>query len=144
MSLPELATIERKIEYLQEQIDILEKNKDTSLVAIQQDVKTRYFLERALQLAMEAILDSSRMLVLCENWTIPKSEPHAVSLLAEHAVISAELSQRLLGAKGFRNILVHEYERIDPKKVHAFLRDGLDDLKEFSRSLASYLSDKHV
>jgi uncharacterized protein YutE (UPF0331/DUF86 family) len=101
-------------------------------------------VERALQIAIEAILDCARLLVIAEEWTLPKSEPHAVELLADHGVITQELCKRCLSAKGFRNVLVHEYEEIDPKRVYSYLQDGFSDIEEFARSLAQYLTGKDV
>jgi uncharacterized protein YutE (UPF0331/DUF86 family) len=139
MTLPELSTVERKLEYLEEQLRILEPYRSESREKILESVEKRYTVERALQLSVEAILDASRLLVLVEGWAIPKNEPHALKLLSEHGVISKELSDRLLGAKGFRNVLVHEYQKIDPEKVNDYLQGGYPDLQEFAGALSGYL-----
>lgn len=38
-----------------------------------------------------------------------------------------------------RNLLVHVYWKIDPSKVYDYLMTGLEDLKQFSKEIVSYL-----
>jgi uncharacterized protein YutE (UPF0331/DUF86 family) len=39
----------------------------------------------------------------------------------------------------FRNIVVHDYEKINPEIVVAILRNNLQDFKEFQASIIMYL-----
>ncbi len=39
----------------------------------------------------------------------------------------------------FRNLLAHMYARVDPARLHAILRDHLDDLRAFARAVAGLL-----
>jgi len=41
--------------------------------------------------------------------------------------------------KGFRNILVHEYTRVDDRKVFANLQDGPADFEAFAREVLRHL-----
>jgi uncharacterized protein YutE (UPF0331/DUF86 family) len=43
-------------------------------------------------------------------------------------LISTEMSQRLQGMIGFRNIAVHQYQDLDVAIVESVIRDRLDDL----------------
>ncbi len=40
---------------------------------------------------------------------------------------------------GFRNILVHEYGKLDRSKVYSLLKSNLDDLAKLSKFFAKYL-----
>lgn len=53
-------------------------------------------------------------------------------VLEEHGLLPGDLATRLSAAAGFRNLLVHEYARIDDGRVHIFLTEGLDDLQAFA------------
>jgi uncharacterized protein YutE (UPF0331/DUF86 family) len=48
-----------------------------------------------------------------------------------------DLAQRLIPAAGLRNRLVHDYEAIDPSRVHAALPIALRDLSELAEALAA-------
>jgi uncharacterized protein YutE (UPF0331/DUF86 family) len=35
----------------------------------------------------------------------------------------------------FRNLMVHMYQKVEPSKVHAILRDNLSDLRAFAAAI---------
>jgi uncharacterized protein YutE (UPF0331/DUF86 family) len=51
----------------------------------------------------------------------------------------AELVQRLADMASFRDLLVHEYDRIGPARVHAARTAGLGDLDAFAGGVVAYL-----
>jgi len=42
---------------------------------------------------------------------------------------------------GFRNILVHEYGKIDRKKVYQYLTERLEDIENFREEILEYLKN---
>jgi uncharacterized protein YutE (UPF0331/DUF86 family) len=59
--------------------------------------------------------------------------------LAEGKVIDGALADRLKKAVGFRNIAVHNYERVNWDIVHAVCSRHLDDFRTFAREVAARL-----
>jgi uncharacterized protein YutE (UPF0331/DUF86 family) len=59
--------------------------------------------------------------------------------LEKAGLISAALSQRLQEMARFRNLLVHVYWTIDYARVFDVLERDLDDLREFSGTIAALL-----
>jgi uncharacterized protein YutE (UPF0331/DUF86 family) len=49
-------------------------------------------------------------------------------------------AEALESIAGFRNILVHDYLRLDRELVHQFLRTRLDALRRFAADIADFLS----
>ncbi|MEW6152760.1 MAG: HepT-like ribonuclease domain-containing protein [Actinomycetota bacterium] len=68
----------------------------------------------------------------------PSTYAEAFQRLAEAGILVPELAARLGRAAGFRNLLVHGYERLDPVRVHAIARDGPPDLLAFLSCLRDY------
>ena len=64
-----------------------------------------------------------------------------MALLGRHGVIEVELADHLRRAVGFRNVLVHEYVRVDDAVVLQRLND-LRDLEEFTRQVAAWTSEQ--
>lgn len=52
--------------------------------------------------------------------------------------ISKEICERLLKMVGLRNILVHEYISVDPKKSYLML-DFLDDFRKFVNQIKNLI-----
>ena len=71
----------------------------------------------------------------------PHDNGDAVALLGTHGVIDSELATQLQRAVGFRNVLEHEYVRVDDSVVLQRLRDP-SDLDEFARQVAAWASGR--
>jgi uncharacterized protein YutE (UPF0331/DUF86 family) len=99
-------------------------------------LERQFAVERMLELSIQTVIDASRLLVSLEDWRALRDERDALLILADRAVIPNELVDRPLKAKGFRNVLVHDYVAIDPDLLYAHLRDDADDLWDFARHLA--------
>ncbi|MCK4268157.1 MAG: DUF86 domain-containing protein [Actinomycetia bacterium] len=96
--------------------------------------------ERCLQLAVDSVLDISHYILAQQNW--PRAEgKEAIRSLGQYRVIPAEFAEQFSHVAGFRNILVHEYLKIDRNKVFDFLHN-LQDFREFSRYVLGFLEDQ--
>lgn len=91
--------------------------------------------------AIEAAIDVAQHLCASEQWGTPKTNADAFVLLSRHGAIEQGLAERLAGAVGFRNVLVHEYAVVDDTRVVAALGE-LDDLRAFIRSIEALLADQ--
>ena len=63
---------------------------------------------------------------------IPEEDKGAFDILSKDKIISIELSKKLKDAKGMRNILAHEYGKVDDSVVFESITEELiSDVKEF-------------
>lgn len=95
--------------------------------------------ERYLQLSCQVIIDTLDLVIIEEGLEKPEDHQEAVSVLFNKKIISENLASRLDGIVGFRNILVHEYGKIDRKKVYQYLQERLEDFKIFKREILKWL-----
>jgi len=65
----------------------------------------------------------------------PQSYADTFLLAGQNGLIPMELAQRLIPAAGLRNRLVHDYEAIDPSRVHAAMSLALQDLADLQEVL---------
>lgn len=89
--------------------------------------------------AIEAAIDVAQHLCASEQWGTPTTNGDAFRLLARHGALEPELAERLVGAVGFRNVLVHEYAVVDDGRVVAALSE-LDDLRRFVEAIERLLA----
>jgi uncharacterized protein YutE (UPF0331/DUF86 family) len=92
-----------------------------------------------LQRAIQATIDLAAHLISGRAWGLPESLRAHFQILADHGVISADLGVRLCAMVGFRNIAVHDYERIDREILKAIVRERLGDLEEFACAVKAFL-----
>ncbi len=101
----------------------------------------RYFglVERYLQLSCQVLIDTIFLLIIEKGVEKPENVQEAITVLADKKIISQKLASRLRGIAGFRNILVHEYGKIDRQKVYQYFVKNLDDFKLFKKEVLSVL-----
>jgi uncharacterized protein YutE (UPF0331/DUF86 family) len=89
--------------------------------------------ERYLHLAVEACLDLANHCIAERELPTPDSNRDTFTVLENAGELSPEAAERLRGWAGFRNVLVHEYLRIDHAIAYRAIRDELGDLESFAR-----------
>lgn len=92
-------------------------------------------VERYLQLSCQVVIDTLNLLIIEKDLAKPESGQEVVSFLFKKSIISQDLFSRLEGVVGFRNILVHEYGRINHKKVYQYLMEKLEDFEVFKKEI---------
>ena len=132
-----------KMQQLDEYLKYLRKlNKE---VGSEKQFLTNFYYfgttERYLQLSIQVVIDTVQLVIVDNNLSRPEDNQDAVSLLFEQKIISKKLVKQLDGIVGFRNILVHEYGKIDRKKVYKYLREKIDDLSLFKSQILKYLKN---
>lgn len=137
-------TLARKLAYLHKNIELLEPYRSMQLADLTTIPGNLLIMERLLQTAIESVIDSSRLIVALEDLRRPRDERDALIILEERGLLPEALGHRLLQAKSFRNILVHEYVDIDPERMLKNLQTGLADLRAFTVSIAQWMENSNT
>lgn len=66
-----------------------------------------------LQRVAELTIDIANHLIKLRKLGLPRDSRESFSLLEQAGLIDTEMMQKLQGMVGFRNILVHEYQKMD-------------------------------
>ncbi|EJI84665.1 hypothetical protein AEST_23400 [Alishewanella aestuarii B11] len=90
-----------------------------------------------IQRACEAALDMGQHLIRKYKLGIPQSSRDVFTLLATANFLPAELAEKMKKMVGFRNIAVHEYQRLQLAITEYVITQRLDDFSEFSQLLLS-------
>lgn len=98
--------------------------------------------EHYLHLSIEATLDVSKLLIIAYRFPRPELQRDLMQVLFDRKVITEKLFHQLIGMSGFRNILIHEYERVDKKHIYDFLQNNINQFSDFKRAVLKYLK-KH-
>jgi len=83
------------------------------------------------QMAIQSCIDIASHVVAEEELGIAGSTNELFYLLEENGIIPTALAERMVQAVGFRNLIVHEYGRVNLEIVYRAARENLDDLLEF-------------
>lgn len=106
------------------------------------DYQLHGLAERYLQLAIQAMIDISQLMIIEEGFEKPEDSQEMISILLSEKILSEKLASKLGGIVGFRNILVHEYGKIDREKVFDYLQHRIDDIADFKKAVLRYLKKR--
>lgn len=95
--------------------------------------------ERYLQLAIECAIDVGEMIISWKRLERAEENRDVFLILGREGVLDPELARSLAGAAGLRNVLVHQYGRLDRDKLRQAIRDDLKDLEAFATVVAGLL-----
>ena len=69
----------------------------------------------------------------------PRDNKDLFTVLYENGVIGEETCRSMVKMAKFRNIVVHDYARIDPGIVAGILKNNLNDVKRFGKEVLEYM-----
>ncbi len=139
MALVDKALVMRKITELELYLGQVGEFAAIGLEEYQGDWKTQRVVERTLQMLIETCADIANHIVSDNRMRTPTSYADTFRVLAENAVISAELFSVMEKMAKFRNVVVHQYESVDAEIVILVLRKHLGDFTMFKDAVISFL-----
>jgi uncharacterized protein YutE (UPF0331/DUF86 family) len=108
------------------------------------DPIAEWAIERGLQIAAQAVFDVGNHVLSGGFGERPSEYGQVAPQLARHGVIAPDLEARLRGLAGFRNLLVHDYARVDAARVFQLLQDRLEDLGAFADAVERWLQGQEA
>lgn len=102
-------------------------------------IEKRRACERLLQIAIECVIDICHLVVAGLRLGLPAEEDDLFQRLEQSQVISSATGEILRRMKGFRNILVHEYDDVDNAIVFRAASTRLQDLAAFRQEILRVL-----
>lgn len=118
--------------------DIIERcvKRAREELAASADFDTDYTRQDAailnVERACEAAIDISNRIVRLKSLGAPASTRDGFDRLVTAKIIEQALADKLMRMVGFRNLAVHQYQKLDLAIVRAVILKNLDDLLAFS------------
>jgi len=130
-----------KLDELDGYLGELQQVAPESYARYMDSVEKRRACERLLQISIECVIDVCGLLVSGLRLGLPAEEDDLIEKLEQAGLISSEMAKMLRTMKGFRNILVHEYGRIDNALVFAMATRRLQDFDAFKTEILRALHE---
>lgn len=125
----------RLLRALTDEVAVLERESSASAQRRQDPMWLRG-VKFSFVVAVEAAVDTAQHVCAASGWGPPSDNGHAMRVLGPHGVIPPDLAARMAQAVGFRDVLVHDYARVDDDVVVRRLGD-LSDLTGFATAVSS-------
>ena len=127
--------IENKLRTIEEKIQEIEGWEISSFQEFNESSLLRNGVERALQVAIEAMIDVSERILSLKR--IPPAESGAANfdVLEKQGIIKD--AGKYADMVRFRNFIVHRYERIDTEIVYGIIKNKISLFSEFTHEIRS-------
>jgi uncharacterized protein YutE (UPF0331/DUF86 family) len=124
--LNKVATIERCLRRVHEEYAGQPEN-------LEHDITRQDSIILNVQRACEASIDLAMHLIRRFALGVPQDSRSAFDLLAEAGKLDGTMADALKRMVGFRNIAIHDYQRLNLAIVRSIIEHNLDDLRAFAR-----------
>ena len=91
-----------------------------------------------LQRACEAAIDLGTYIIRIKKLGVPQSSRDIFVKLSEDKIISSEISEHLQAMVGFRNIAVHNYQKLNLTIVRSIIDNHLEDFASFTKVILKH------
>jgi len=95
-----------------------------------------------IQRLAEAAIDIAMHIIAELDLGVPQNSREAFQFLAENNLIAEDLAEKLKAMVGFRNVAVHEYQKLNLKIVESIIENEIELIKEFSQKMIQKMAEK--
>jgi len=134
--------IQRKINLIREDLIKLDNFRDTSFDELSKDWLKWNALEHILMKIIGRGIDINEHLIAeiaKPETTAPRNYQETFLKLAELKVLPEEFAQKISKSAGFRNAIVHEYNKIDREVVFGTINEAIKQYADYCQYILDFL-----
>lgn len=117
---------------------ILEKRK-VNLDSFLTDIDRQESILFNVQMAVQNCIDIAAHIISEEGFGVPGSTTEMFYLLRDQGYLNQNLTLAMVKAVGFRNLIVHEYGKIELEQVYEIAHNNINDLNEYLKAIIKKL-----
>lgn len=139
-----LEIINSKMKELQKNLILLKSvslniNKDN----LKEDMIKYWGIERGIQICIECVIDISNVIISTLDIEKPDTYKECILVLSNEDIIPQRFAKQISNMVSFRNILVHDYMKIDEEIIINVLKNNLDDFAKFMNYINKWIKEKN-
>lgn len=131
--------IRTKIKEIEESLKLVEDNMPESFEKFSNLGLVKDGMYKRLEFCIENVFNICAIVNTDLELGIPESDENIVENLMKNKVISKDLGENLKSMKGFRNILVHRYGKINDEMAYNIMIDHLSDFSDFIKEILHFI-----
>jgi len=109
--------------------------RDIDLNQFLEDLDVQDIVLFNLQIAIQNCIDIGSHIISDEGLGVAGSTSEIFYILQENGYIDAQLTEKIITAVGFRNLVAHEYGNLDLAKVYQIVHEDIEDIEFFIRTI---------
>lgn len=108
-----------------------------------QDLDAQDVISINLERAVQQVVDIAVHIISEKNLSLPKTMADSVVALHNLGIIDETSMKNLISAIGFRNLAVHQYDKLDWAIVSDICNHKISVFKDFVRAIDAYINQEN-
>jgi uncharacterized protein YutE (UPF0331/DUF86 family) len=131
--------IRAKLTEIEESVNLVLANLSPSFEEFSQLGLVKDGIYKRTEFAIENVIDICAIINSDLSLGMPESEESFIEGLVKRGVLTETMGDKVRTMKGFRNIVVHRYGKIDDRIAYSILKNHIYDFYEFIESIEGFL-----
>lgn len=131
-----------KLAAIEHTCDVLASLGDIDADRLRDDPVVAAAVERLIGRLVDLAVDVNSHLAVALLGRAPSEYRESFDLMAQAGVIEMAMAVRLKPSVGMRNVIVHEYVRLDLARVAAVVPEAIDAYRAYVTAVARFLVDR--
>jgi uncharacterized protein YutE (UPF0331/DUF86 family) len=127
----------RKIGRIDTYLKQIGQKRDPGFEAFRKDKDLQSIVLFNLIQSIQAAIDIGAHIISDSEWGVPGSQADIFEIMAEHKIITRQLSQQMINMVDFRSRIVHEDEETDLRIVYNVWRKNSKDIEKYCKSVVT-------
>ena len=113
---------------------VIEK-RNVDLDSFIKDIDRQESILFNIQTAVQNCIDIAAHIISEESFGVPGSTTEMLYVLEKNGYLENDLTQKMVKAVGFRNLIVHEYGKIELEQAYEIAQNDINDLNEYLKAI---------
>lgn len=133
--------IQRKIALIQDDLRHLLQYENVTVREITADFVTQAVIERVLERLIGRALDANQHIIAENGGTLENVTTYRDTFmrLVDVGIYPRDFAEQIAKSAGLRNILLHEYNTINPELLQKSIGEAIKEFNEYSRYILSFV-----
>ncbi len=128
-----------KFDQIRENIQLIEENLSKSYVEFEKLGIVKDGIYKRYEYSIELVIDIISLINAELKLGIPNGTSDIINQLLKNEILDEGLADIIRGMKGFRNILVHRYGKLDDKLAYKIIVENLSDFQLLENQIMTVL-----
>jgi uncharacterized protein YutE (UPF0331/DUF86 family) len=131
--------VSTRIRLISDYLEILKDLEGVDLEEYLANIRQQLLVERILEVIIQAAIDINRHILKSVHSVEALTNDKTFVEMAKYGINSQEVAESLASSGGFRNILVHQYLKIDNRLVFDLIQEALEFYPLYCQEIVTYL-----
>jgi uncharacterized protein YutE (UPF0331/DUF86 family) len=115
------------------------EKRNVDLDGFLKDIDTQESILFNIQMGVQNCIDIAAHIISEKGLGVPGSTTEMFYALEKNGYLDSDLTQKMVKAIGFRNLIVHEYGKIELEQVYEIAQNDIKDLNEYLKAIIKKL-----